>query len=106
MAPLQLENVMIDKSTTEIAALTRQQCFWMLCLFHMLQEWERWLKSADSGVRSDDRVAILADLKALAQERDKEIFKRKELGFLQKYVQGYSLMFHHNHTMSVRFTVP
>ena len=40
----------IDKSTTEMAAVERIGARFILCIFHLLQEAERFLKSGESGV--------------------------------------------------------
>jgi hypothetical protein len=70
---------MIDKSKTEIAALTALGITHVLCLFHMLQDWERYLRSAESGVKDpEERLAILSRLKQLALSQDVAWFNNKE----------------------------
>lgn len=73
---------MIDKSKTEIAALSALGITHLLCLFHMLQDWERYLRSAESGIKDvDERLAILTQLKDLAKAKDEAWFKNKEAAF-------------------------
>jgi hypothetical protein len=73
---------MIDKSKTEIAALTAVGITHLLCLFHMLQDWERYLRSSESGVKDvEQRLAILTLLKELALSQDQAWFDNKEVAF-------------------------
>ena len=73
--------VVIDKSKTEMAAVRLLQnsgdaLGWLLCYFHMLQDWERFLSSAESGVSEKKaRHAIMMKLAALAHVRDKTVFQ-------------------------------
>lgn len=77
-----IKNCMIDKSKTEIAALAALHIKYLLCLFHMLQDWERFLRNSESGVKDvDERLAILSKLKELALVRDEALFKSKEDAF-------------------------
>lgn len=74
-----ITHVMIDKSKAEISALGSLGIKYLLCLFHKLQEWERFLKKSEAGVKDpEERVAILRALKELAQTKDMEWFKRKQ----------------------------
>ena len=79
----QYRYIMMDKSRTEIAAvkqltLSGDARLYLLCYFHMLQDWERFLSSAESGVREKGaRHAILVDLAALAHQRDQKVFEEK-----------------------------
>ena len=73
--------VMIDKAKQEIAAvnvlaskgLARR---WLLCYFHFLQEWERFIVSKESSVNGRPSqqlvVSMLADL---AQLKDRAVFE-------------------------------
>jgi len=81
------KSFMIDKSATEISAVGQiLQRMWHLCLFHMLQDWERFLKASDSGVKSkSDRVEILHALKRLSEIRDRQIFAAESAKFLCTY---------------------
>jgi hypothetical protein len=48
----------------------------------MLQDWERYLRSAESGIKDvDERLAILTQLKDLAKAKDEAWFKNKEAAF-------------------------
>jgi hypothetical protein len=80
-----LVNAMIDKSATEICALTQLGMQHFLCLFHLLQDWERYLRSAESGVKlAEDRLQILADLKQLAATKELAAFNIKQDNFLRR----------------------
>jgi len=72
------KHIMIDKSTTEISAIggLDGEVKYLLCFFHMLQEWERFLRSSDSGgVKSDeDRAAILIDIAYMKKAGDEAVF--------------------------------
>lgn len=74
-------HIMIDKSLTEMAAvhllvLSGDALGWLLCYFHMLQDWERFLTSAESGVvgREAQHNVMLA-LARLAHCREESAFK-------------------------------
>lgn len=78
----QIKNVLIDKSKVEIAALNSMGIKYLLCLFHVLQDWERFLRSAESGVKGDDnRAAVLARLKKMALVEDAALFAAEMKGF-------------------------
>lgn len=73
--------IMIDKSKTEMAAvhlleLSGDALGWLLCYFHMLQDWERFLTSAESAVvgRDAQHIVMLA-LARLAHCREEAAFK-------------------------------
>jgi hypothetical protein len=60
----QFKYCMIDKSKTEIAALQAIGITYLLCLFHKLQDWERFLKSSDASVNDEiDRHTLLSWLR-------------------------------------------
>jgi hypothetical protein len=50
-----IEYVMIDKSATEMCALGRLSITFFLCYFHVLQAWERFVRSAESGVPAKEQ---------------------------------------------------
>jgi hypothetical protein len=82
-----LMHAMIDKSKVEMAALQQAGMDYFLCLFHMLQEWERFLRSAEGGVKNDaDRRAILGNLQQLARTKDEGAFRTLQKGFQATYV--------------------
>lgn len=68
---------MIDKSSIEISAVEMLGATCLLCIFHMLQDWE-FLKSAKSGVHGkanfDVRQGILMELRILQRASDKGFF--------------------------------
>lgn len=77
-----VKHAMIDKSKAEISALASLGIFHFLCLFHKLQEWERFLKKSESGVKDpEERLGVLWALKELAQTKDKDWFKTKQEEF-------------------------
>ena len=86
---------MIDKSKAEMAAITEIGANYLLCTFHVLQEWDRYLKSADSGVhgRSNQYVrdGIFKNIKSLLRIADEAAFDVKSDQF-ENYlkVQEYS----------------
>ena len=49
---------MIDKSKAEIAALKRLGIPYLLCIFHMLQDVERFCKSSKSGVHGKENEQL------------------------------------------------
>jgi MULE transposase domain len=78
---------MIDKSTIEISAIENIGAKYLLCKFHMLQEWERFLKSAESGVSGpinmEPRKRILWQLSFL-QKVETETTFRSQSDYLRK----------------------
>jgi hypothetical protein len=75
---------MIDKSPMEMSVLDKLGIMYLLCLFHKLQEWERFLRSAESGAKSQDRLQMLHELKELATTTDKAVFEFKQQEFIKK----------------------
>lgn len=75
--------IMIDKSKTEIAAvrlltLAGNAKGHLLCYFHFLQDWERFLVSKESGVSSkEDKNSIMVALAELAGCGSEAVFKAK-----------------------------
>jgi hypothetical protein len=74
---------MIDKSWTEIAAvhqleLTHDAKGHQLCYFHFLQDWERFLRSHDSGVTDkEEQHKIVIATAHLAHQRDAVVFEKE-----------------------------
>lgn len=74
---------MIDKSKQEMAAvrqlvLTGDADDYLLCYFHFLQDWERFLRSKDSGVSGREmQHRLLLELAALAHVRDEGLFNNQ-----------------------------
>lgn len=76
---------MIDKSPTEMRALRDCGIEYFLCLFHVLQAWERFVRSADGGVSGKGtRKAMLADINNMARTADKATFRIKENEFRRR----------------------
>ena len=74
---------MIDKSKAEIKALDLLGIQWLLCKFHMLQDWERRVKSAVGGVHGKgDQRMIIGRIQNLINVADKHAFDYKEKEFL------------------------
>ena len=77
--------IMIDKARAEMAAVRLLELEdlalgFLLCYFHFLQDWERFLRSAESGIPSADkelRHCIMLSLAALANVRDEKLFQEK-----------------------------
>ena len=80
--------MMIDKSVTERHSLTELGISYLLCIFHMLQEIERFLKSGDSGVhgrgRKDERLEILHRVRKLQRLTDKAAFENEWNAYKQE----------------------
>ena len=55
-ARMKFKHMMIDKSKAEIKALQDFGIMHLLCKFHMLQDVERFCKSAESGIGGDPRA--------------------------------------------------
>ncbi len=97
-AAFRFASFMIDKSTAEICAIgTLLERMWHLCIFHVLQDWDRFLKSSEAGVKDKEvRTAVLQALKRLSQTRDKEQFAAASANFkgdfaaLPRVVHHYS----------------
>ena len=76
-------HIMIDKSATEIAAvqqlvLSRDALGWLLCYFHFLQDWERFIRSNESGVaEKHGQHALMLALARLAHVREEAVFQQK-----------------------------
>jgi hypothetical protein len=74
---------MIDKSKAEMAAVRESGSTFLLCYFHFLQDWERFLRSSESGVSSPEaRHAVMLRLAQLKRLPDKAIFE-KEVSSIQ-----------------------
>jgi hypothetical protein len=80
-----IDHCMIDKSNTEIRALTDCGIKYFLCLFHVLQAWERFVRSGEGGIKEKGiRKAVMADMQHLARTKDKGVFKQRETDFKEK----------------------
>ncbi len=74
--------VMIDKSTTEMAAvrllvLSGDALGYLLCYFHFLQDWERFLISKETGVSKQEKNGIMVALAGLAHCGNEQVFLAK-----------------------------
>lgn len=88
--------VMIDNSKTEKAAvrqleLTRVARGFLLCYFHFLQDWERFLISKESGVGKLEKNNIMVQLRELMHCRNEELFKKKVGGHGCKHARGAAI---------------
>ena len=79
---------MIDKSAAEIAALNSLGLQWHLCLFHVLQDWERTLKKGNGVQGKENRLQILREMRALAKSQTLNLFKFNEQQF-EETLQTY-----------------
>ena len=75
--------IMMDKSRQEMAAvrqlvLTGDAINFLLCYFHVVQDWERFVRSSESGVADKGmQHRVLVELAKLAHTRDKRLFEDK-----------------------------
>lgn len=75
--------VMIDKAKQEIAAVNvlvseGLASKWLLCYFHFLQEWERFLVSKKSGVSERGaQQLVMVMLGRLAHHKDRTVFEEE-----------------------------
>lgn len=75
--------IMMDKSSQEMAAvrqlvLTGDAIGFLLCYFHVVQDWERFVRSSESGVADKGmQHRVLVELAKLAHSRDKRLFQDK-----------------------------
>ena len=91
--------LMIDKSTVEMAAIRNIGSNYLLCFFHMLQDWQKYLQTSGSGVHGKTyeakRGGILKQLCALHRLENREIFEvrsrlfEKELGGTPRVLEHY-----------------
>lgn len=51
-ADVKFKKIMMDKSATEIKAVTDLGIMHLLCIFHMCQDWDRFLKSTKACLGS------------------------------------------------------
>lgn len=78
--------IVIDKCKAEIAAVKLLQLSgdavgWLLCYFHFLQDWERFLTSSQSGVAERaDQHSVMLELARLAHCREESAFKAQVSG--------------------------
>jgi hypothetical protein len=87
---------MIDKSSTEISAINKIGGRYILCIFHMLQDAERFLKSTESNISGPRnkavRVAILLRLATLARIKDAAVFQEKSKDFVKWLEESNKLL--------------
>ena len=97
-AAFSFRRFMIDKSATEICAIgTLLGREWLLCLSHMLQDWERFLRSSESGVRQRcDRLEIQRALKRLFHARNKQQFAADSADFKVAFAAFPSVINHYS----------
>lgn len=74
--------MIIDNSSTEKAAvrqleLTQDARGFLLCYFHFLQDWERFIISKESAVSKLEKNGIMVELRELMHCRSEELFKKK-----------------------------
>ena len=75
--------IMIDKAKAEMAAvhqleLTGDALGWLLCYFHYLQDWERYLTSSESGVSGKlAQHSLMLALACLAHITNEGLFQEK-----------------------------
>ncbi|KAL4430891.1 hypothetical protein ABPG75_006147 [Micractinium tetrahymenae] len=74
--------IMIDKSSTEIAAvrqlvLTGDAKGHLLCYFHYLQDWERFVTSKVSGVSKEEKNGVMVAMADLQKCGSETVFKEQ-----------------------------
>lgn len=86
-------SIMMDKSKAEMAAMRKLNIHFLLCFFHLLQDWERFLRTCKSGVSGVSleakkaRREILDDVKRLKQSSDRSIFIKRVAEFKIKWAR-------------------
>ena len=77
------KNMMIDKSKAEMSGLSLLEIFWVLCWFHVLQELQRFLRSAESGVRNkEEQQRILREIEELKLCKSRAQFEQRSSVFM------------------------
>ena len=87
-AGLTFSHIMMDKDRAQISACDELNIFWLLCKFHMLQDFDRYIASTSSGVpcsNSTMRTSILRRLSSLQALADEAVFKAEETTFLSDF---------------------
>ena len=75
--------IMIDKAKAEMAAArqlerTGDALGWLLCYFHYLQDWERYLSGSESGVSGKlAQHSLMLTLACLAHVSNEALFQEK-----------------------------
>ncbi len=70
--------IMIDKSKAEMAAIRGIGAKFLLCFFHLGQDWERFLRSSESGVRNaEERHAIMLRIAHLKRQQNEALFQHE-----------------------------
>jgi hypothetical protein len=68
-AGMKFSNIMVDKSKAEIAACKQLEINHLLCIFHMLQDFEKFCKSTKSGIHGNTnrskRLEVYKNLRKL-----------------------------------------
>lgn len=86
-----VSNFMIDKSKAEIKAVIDLGYNYYLCKFHVLQDWERFLRSSKAGVPKVDQGKIIHEIIKLIEIDDKAVFCKVEEQFLGKWTHYTSV---------------
>ncbi|KAH7620903.1 hypothetical protein NADE_003512 [Nannochloris sp. 'desiccata'] len=80
-AEMEISHVMMDKSKSQIASCKQLGIKYLLCIFHMLQDFEKFCKSQKSGIFGKDnkglRVKIYRELRELQYCENKSTFNVK-----------------------------
>jgi hypothetical protein len=80
--------VMIDKSDAELNAISDvfdEHTTCLLCDFHRLQAWWRWLRVKDNGVPADRARYVFRDLSELAKLEDPVVYELMVEKFKSRY---------------------
>jgi hypothetical protein len=73
---------LIDKAKAEISAIQKQGHKYLLCYFHMLQDFERFAKTRESGIKDkEERASLLQAMAVLRDIDNKVVFDNKATDF-------------------------
>ncbi|KAL4451780.1 hypothetical protein ABPG75_007442 [Micractinium tetrahymenae] len=91
--------IMIDKSSTEIAAvrqlvLTGDAKGHLLCYFHYLQDWERFVTSKVSGVSKEEKNGVMVAMADLQKCGSETVFKEQLKTLYHQYCRWPQVVAH------------
>jgi hypothetical protein len=79
---------LVDKAKAAMSAIGKEGHKFILCYFHMLQDFERFAKTRDSGIKSkEERALLLLGMAALRDIDDETVFKNKAKDFERAWAE-------------------
>jgi hypothetical protein len=84
--------IIVDKGSSETAALRALHWSYYLCAFHFLQVWRKWLRSSESRIPAAAASAIMAALIKLAGAATVDEFK-SQLDMMEHSFSQYPQIF-------------